>query len=360
MKRQKKFLVISAVSLCLLGTLQVYISQNNNIKAEQQNIINENETVKVQRGNIKTVVEAGGKVSLSDKNGTNSNSIIITLSTNQYDISKLQINQTVNVKLKAFPDDNIIGKITEVSNKANEGNNPTYTITVSVDNPVMELGENTHSNVTVRKGPSKEYMEENKIEKGEVFYILEKKNNWVKIRLKNNTEGWVSKATVKSKGLEKENIKSNISKKEVILRKSNSSGSKNLRKLVQGEKVNIIDKKYNWYKVELSDKTTGWLQEEDLILQKLIDGMSVTGTILVHESKNILKVPISTVQKDEKGYYVTIVKTNEKRYIEVGESDSESIEVTKGLSDGEIVSIQSPVSSNENPESNQNMDRQVD
>ncbi len=355
MKKPKKLIVTIAVSLSILVGAGAYIGISNNAQANQPQEMNQsNNVIKVQKGDIKTVVEAGGKVSLSNEN--NPNSIEVILSTNQYDISKLQVNQTVEIKPKAFPDDIVRGTITEISNKANEGDNPTYTIKVAVSKLVIESGEITYSEVSVRKGPSKEYGTVTKIEKETKIKIIEKKNGWIKIRLEDNTEGWVPKDSVKSTGLENSNIESKISKSNVTLRKSNSVGSKSLGKLVQGEKVKIIDKKDNWYKVEVNDETSGWLQESDLVLQNLMDGMSVTGTILVSEKKDILKVPVSAVQKDEKGYYVSNADSNEKRYIDVGESDSEYIEVTKGISDGDSISIQSFALPTENSGSSSNTD----
>lgn len=338
MKKPKKIVVITAVSLSILVGAGAYVGLNNNVQANQQQEINQLvNTIKVGKGDIKTVVETGGKVSLSDEN--NPNSITITLSANQYDISKLQVNQAVEIKSKAFPEDIVNGTITEVSNKATEGDSPTYTIKVTVTKSILELGEITYSEVNARKGPSKEYSTVAKLEKGTKVKILEKKNNWIRIRMEDNSEGWLPKESIKSAGLEKVNIESKISKNNVTIRKSNSSSSKSLGKLVQGEKVKIIDKKDSWYKVEVNDEITGWLQESDLALQKLMDGMPVTGTIIVSEKKDILKVPVASVQKDEKGYYVTIANTNEKRYVEVGENDSEDIEVTKGLSEHDNITM---------------------
>ncbi|CEO21002.1 SH3 domain-containing protein [Paraclostridium sordellii] len=355
MKKPKKFMVITAVSLSLIGGVGAYAGLNNKAQANQPQEINQSiNTIKVEKGDIKTVVEAGGKASLSDEN--NPNSITITLSANQYDISKLQVNQSVEIKSKAFPDEIVNGTITEVANKANEGDNPTYTVKVSVSKPILELGEITYSEVNIKKGPSKEYGTVNKVEKGTKVKILEKKNNWIKIKMEDNSEGWVPKDSIKTNGLEQENIESKISKNEVTLRNSNSTGSRSLGKLIQGEKVKIVDKKDNWYKVEVNDETTGWLQESDLVLQKLKDGMSVTGTILVSEKKDILKLPVSAIQKDEKGYFVTMANTNEKRYVEVGESDSEKIEVTKGLLENDNITTPVLIA----PTENQNIGASVD
>ncbi|EPZ59026.1 hypothetical protein H477_1779 [[Clostridium] sordellii ATCC 9714] len=44
--------------------------------------------------------------------------------------------------------------------------------------------------------------------------------------MEDNSEGWVPKDSVKTNGLEQENIESKISKNDVNIRNSNSSGIK--------------------------------------------------------------------------------------------------------------------------------------
>lgn len=341
MKKTKKIVAIAVVSVSLLvgAGIYAYVEYNNNVQANMAEKMNQMTNVmKVEKGDIKTVVEAAGKVYLTDEN--NPNSTTISLSVNQYDISKLQVNQKVEIKSKVFPEDIVSGVITEVSNISSQEGNPTYIVKVAISNPILESGEITYSEVNIRKGPSAEYNSIAQLGVGTKVKILEKKNNFIKIRTEDNKEGWVAGFTVKSLGLEGESIESKISKNDVVIRESSSSNSKSLGKLVRGEKVKIVDKKDDWYKVEVNDETTGWVQESDLVLQKLMDGMSVTGSIVVSEKKDVLKVPIAAVQKDENGYFVTMADTNEKRYVEVGENDSENIEVTTGLSENDRITTQ--------------------
>ena len=277
MKKIKKLVTISVVSMSLLvgAGAYVYIEFNNRTQANSSEEINQMiNLIKVEKGDIKTVVEAAGRVYLTDEN--NPNSTIISVSVNQYDISKLQVNQKVEIKSKAFPEDIVKGVITEVSNISSQGDSPTYMVKVAISNPILESGEITYSKVNVRKGQSTEYNIVTQLEKGTKVKILEKKNNWIKIRMEDEKEGWVTADSVKSMGLEGANIESKISKNDVVIRASNSSNSKSLGKLIQGEKVTIIDKKDIWYKVKVNDETIGWVQESDLVLQKLMDGMSVT------------------------------------------------------------------------------------
>ena len=103
------------MSLLVGAGAYVYIEFNNRTQANSSEEINQMiNLIKVEKGDIKTVVEAAGRVYLTDEN--NPNSTIISVSVNQYDISKLQVNQKVEIKSKAFPEDIVKGVITEVSN----------------------------------------------------------------------------------------------------------------------------------------------------------------------------------------------------------------------------------------------------
>ena len=190
MKKTKIIVAIAAVSISLLvgAGAYAYVGFNNtaqaNMAEEMNQMIN---TIKVEKGDIKTVVEAAGKVYLTDEN--NPNSTIISLSVNQYDISKLQVNQKVEIKSKAFPEDIVRGVITEVSNIASQGDNPTYMVKVAISNPILESGEITYSEVNIRKGPSAEYNSIAQLGVGTKVKILEKKNNFTKIRTEDNKIG---------------------------------------------------------------------------------------------------------------------------------------------------------------------------
>ncbi|RDY26292.1 HlyD family efflux transporter periplasmic adaptor subunit [Romboutsia weinsteinii] len=344
MKKPKKLIVIGVVSLSILGA-GAFVGINQMEEKNQQEIatIASMNNVSSEKGDLRVTISIGGKVTLIDSEGSNLNDLKLTLKLNEYDISKVQLNQTVEIKAKAFPEDIIKGKIVDISNKSEEGENASYIVTVSIPKRILETGENKYNETNVRKGPTKEYETVAKIEKGKNFEILERKNSWMKIKLEDGTEGWISKDSVALKGINKENEHAKISKSDINLKASNSAGSKNLMKLTQNEDVKIIDKKDKWYKVEVDIETSGWVTENDLIIGDLRDGMAVTATILVSEKKDIVKVPVSSVQKDEKGYYVIVADTNEKKYVDIGITDSEYIEITNGLSEGEKINLSLPI-----------------
>ena len=68
---------------------------------------------------------------------------------------------------------------------------------------------------------------------------------------------------------------------------------------------------------------------------------------LISEKKDILRVPISAIQKDDDGYYVTMEANYDKKYVQVGENDSEYIEVTEGLFENDRVITESLLSYDE-------------
>ncbi len=97
MNKKRIIAIITAVSISLLVGVGAYIKIDNRYKPNQREELLDRlpNSVNVERGDIRNVVDAGGNVSLSDEN--NPNSMIITLSVNQYDIYKLQVNQVVEI-----------------------------------------------------------------------------------------------------------------------------------------------------------------------------------------------------------------------------------------------------------------------
>ena len=74
---------------------------------------------------------------------------------------------------------------------------------------------------------------------------------------------------------------------------------------------------------------------------KLKSGMNVDAVIIIENKEDVLAVPSSAVVRDGIKYYVNVYKedTNEteKRYVEIGVSDSKNVEILSGLEDGEWV-----------------------
>lgn len=90
-----------------------------------------------------------------------------------------------------------------------------------------------------------------------------------------------------------------------------------------------------------SFKVTISLDKKD----KLKAGMTADASILVHENKHAIYVPIEAVQKnDDDKYYVYVPKKNKdgktkqvKKFVETGLHNEDNIEITKGLEKGGTV-----------------------
>lgn len=98
-------------------------------------------------------------------------------------------------------------------------------------------------------------------------------------------------------------------------------------------------------------------------IKDLKPGMSVSIEIILEESENALSLPLSAVQKDDKGYFVyktdnTTDVTDEllqqsKTYVEVGLTNTAYAEIKSGLSEGDTVIYLSVTSSSSNRNSQQ-------
>lgn len=98
-------------------------------------------------------------------------------------------------------------------------------------------------------------------------------------------------------------------------------------------------------------------------IKDLKPGMSVSIEIILEKSENALSLPLSAVQKDDKGYFV--YKTNKttdvtdellqqsKTYVEVGLTNTAYAELKSGLSEGDTVIYLSVTSSSSNRNSQQ-------
>jgi len=53
---------------------------------------------------------------------------------------------------------------------------------------------------TIREGPGNSHAEQSKVKRGTKLIKIEEKEGWIKVRLPDNTEGWIYKEVVKLKG----------------------------------------------------------------------------------------------------------------------------------------------------------------
>ncbi|MBP1989274.1 efflux RND transporter periplasmic adaptor subunit [Paenibacillus eucommiae] len=95
-----------------------------------------------------------------------------------------------------------------------------------------------------------------------------------------------------------------------------------------------------------SDQGTGAAQFEVIISlephEKLIAGLSLTGSIETEKKNNAVVVPTLAVQRENESYFVMLQtpQGTEKRVIEIGMETAEKTEVIKGLAEGDTVVLQ--------------------
>lgn len=120
-----------------------------------------------------------------------------------------------------------------------------------------ELGVVTGSIVNIRKEPGTSNPILAKVKKGESFLVLAKSGDWVKIRLNNGQEGWISGSYLSI---------SQISGKKVVakdnginLRKGPGTNYAALSKVQAGTVLTVLETRNNWHKVLTSAGVQAWI-----------------------------------------------------------------------------------------------------
>ena len=74
----------------------------------------------------------------------------------------------------------------------------------------------------------------------------------------------------------------------------------------------------------------------------LKSGLNGTVTIIIQQRENVLTLPVTALQEDADGSYVTLASDPQNKVrVEVGVTDGTTAEIVSGLSEGDIVSIRS-------------------
>jgi RND family efflux transporter MFP subunit len=77
-------------------------------------------------------------------------------------------------------------------------------------------------------------------------------------------------------------------------------------------------------------------------MHALRPGMTATAEILIEKIENVLRVPIQSVQTDEKGKHYCYLKSGERVEVELGKRNEVYVQVVKGLSDGDDILMSPP------------------
>ena len=139
------------------------------------------------------------------------------------------------------------------------------------------------SALNVRQGASTKYSIIGKLYKGDVVNILSSSNGWYKIELSNGSTGWVSSQYITlndsssdsantpsdSEDSTVTNKKGTVNTSALNVRQGASTKYSIIGKLYKGDVVNILSSSNGWYKIELSNGSTGWVSSQYITLGTL-------------------------------------------------------------------------------------------
>lgn len=201
-----------------------------------------------------------------------------------------------------------------------------------------EEGVVTGSVVNVRKGPGTSYGVIAKTEAGQQFTVLEESGGWLKVRLHNGTEGWISKDLVNVMTvLKKVTVTGDI----VNLRKGPGTGYAKVGQVKAGQSLSVFEVKNDWYRVQVSGGGQAWIavwltQEETAAPPPVSPPASNTQTGYVMVAVNVLNVRSGPGTNYS---IVTKIGLNETRAVVARQGDWYKIQVgdTQGWVSGEHV-----------------------
>ena len=148
---------------------------------------------------------------------------------------------------------------------------------------INKKGTVNTSALNVRQGAGTNYSIIGKLYKGDVVNILSSSNGWYKIELSNGSTGWVSSQyiTLNDSSSDSANTPSDsedsteINKKGTVntsalnVRQGAGTNYSIIGKLYKGDVVNILSSSNGWYKIELSNGSTGWVSSQYITLGTL-------------------------------------------------------------------------------------------
>ena len=119
-----------------------------------------------------------------------------------------------------------------------------------------EEGVVTGSVVNVRKGPGTSYGIVAKTKAGQQFTVLEGSGGWLKVRLHNGTEGWISKDLIYTVTVLK---KVTVVGDAVNLRKGPGTDYAKIGQVKAGQSLSVCEIKNEWYRVQAPGVGQAWI-----------------------------------------------------------------------------------------------------
>lgn len=120
-------------------------------------------------------------------------------------------------------------------------------------------GTVTGDDVNVRSKPSLEADVLTQLAEDTKVEILEEGDGWCKVKY-DNTTGWVNRTYLSIKN----GPTAIMTADDVNLRSKPDTDAAVIKKLYEGEKVNVLDRTENWYKVKTLNGETGWIYKDFL------------------------------------------------------------------------------------------------
>lgn len=118
----------------------------------------------------------------------------------------------------------------------------------------------TVDGLNVRNGPGLDYDVIGKVNKGETLQIIEEKNKWYKIKLKNNSEGWIAGWYVEQ--YTESTLISKVAEANVTylnVRSGPSTSFAIVEQIHPETKYPVIEIEGDWVKIQLNSNKTGWV-----------------------------------------------------------------------------------------------------
>ncbi len=334
----KKVMIGLIITAIVIGGGIIAIRKHNENLAQVYSQMER--TAEVKQGNLSVNIVGSGNIELKNPEDIDLNELKVKIDVDELDIGKISIGQDAEVKVSAFPKEVFNGKVIDIDEKGETINGvTTYKVEISLPNIVNEVGKINSKDVKLKQGPSKDYMTIKTLDNGTDINILSKQDKWYEISLIDGSTGWIYSDYINVGSIDKQDIQGVTINESTEVRKGPSTNYGIITKLSKDNKLSVIDKNNNWYKIKLANDQEGWVQGKDINIQKLKPGMSVTASILIEEKKDVLYIPVDCINKTDEGYIVDLKGNEDYKIVQTGIVTDDYIEITDGLSVGDKVKV---------------------
>lgn len=159
--------------------------------------------------------------------------------------------------------------------------------------------------IQVYAGPGLSYQKIDAVKNTKKLDIIAKKNNWYAIRLNNNQVGWVPSWLVNNKvQVNQETNQTAMAVAKCNVYQNNSTSSKKLGQLSQGDKVTVVYQQNNWCQI-IYNHNIAWVKTNALSMS----GVTVNAKVNSSSTSSSSSKTKTTLQKQK---YVVVQQDNTK------------------------------------------------